>query len=166
MAVMIASADNYQVLSRIPGRIRLHLPRFAAEAAEWIRKRLRQINGVASVQVNPLTENILVYFDPQAIDEDTLLARIDEIQGEMPIDNWPVSVGQSNTHQATETGYSPVRVMVRGLLGHAVVDSLWFGAGFLGSAMGLPLAGLGPLHVLMDVAVWSLALSGEQGRAT
>jgi hypothetical protein len=45
------------------------------------------------------------------------------------------------------------------------VDSLWFGAGFLGSAFGLPLAGLGPLHVLMDIAVWGMALGSANGHA-
>jgi hypothetical protein len=56
-----------------------------------------------------------------------------------------------------------LRVGVRGLLGHALVDSLWFTAGFLGKALGLPLAGLGPLHVLMDVAVWGAALGSASG---
>jgi hypothetical protein len=56
-----------------------------------------------------------------------------------------------------------IRVGVRGVLGHAAVDSLWFAAGFLGEAIGLPLGGLGPLHVLTDIAVWGIALGSEGG---
>ena len=52
---------------------------------------------------------------------------------------------------------------VRGLLGHGAVDSVWFAAGFLGESLGLPLAGLGPLHVLMDIAVWGMALASGTG---
>ena len=58
-----------------------------------------------------------------------------------------------------------MRVGVRGLLGHAAVDSVWFAAGFLGETLGLPLAGLGPLHVLMDIAVWGMALASGTGRS-
>ncbi len=151
---MSASADNFRVLSVIPGRLRLHLAGWTNGSAERIEDGFRRIDGVKSVQANPLTQNVLVHFDPLATDADTLLAKLDKAVDEVASD------------QPTNIGRSLLRVGVRGLLGHAVVDSLWFGAGFLGSAMGLPLAGLGPLHVLMDIAVWTMALTGEQDRAS
>jgi hypothetical protein len=147
---MISSTEHPGVLSCIPGRIRLHLPGWKGEHAERIENGLRCIKGVQRAQANRLTGNILIHFDCQTTDEGTLLARVNEALDELPKDGWPADVGRSL-----------LRVGVRGMLGHAVVDSLWFGAGFLGSAMGLPLAGLGPLHVLMDIAVWTMAFSGE-----
>ena len=152
---------DYQVLSLVPGRMRLHLPGWKDGDAEWIENRLRQINGVERVQANPLTGNALVHFDQRMTDKDTLLAKLVEILDELPNDEQPTSADGASVSQPANDGRSLLRVGVRGLLGHAVVDSLWFGAGFLGSAMGLPLAGLGPLHVLMDIAVWTMAFAGE-----
>jgi hypothetical protein len=160
---MVASAECVRVLSLIPGRVRLHLPGSTTDDAQRIEDHLLRIKEVKSAQANPLTRNILIHFDHRTTDADTLLAKLNVVLGELPDDKRPASVGWSDTHVQANAGYSPVRVVVRGLLGHAVVDSLWFGAGFLGSAMGLPLAGLGPLHVLMDLAVWMTALAGEPG---
>lgn len=155
---------DLQTLSLIPGRVRLHLPGWKGDGAERIGNRLRRINGVENVQANPLTGNVLVHFDHRTADKDTFLAKLREVLGELPKDECLASADGSNAHQPAKAGCSLLRVGVRGLLGHAVVDSLWFGAGFLGSAAGLPLAGLGPLHVLMDIAVWTMAFADERGR--
>jgi hypothetical protein len=163
--VMIASGDNLRVLSQLPGRMRLHLSGWTRGSAELIENRLGRINGVESVEANPLTRNILVHFDPLVMDADVLVAKINVVVVELPDDEGSVSADECCSDQPANAGRSLLRVGVRGLLGHAVVDSLWFGAGFLGSAMGLPLAGLGPLHVLMDVAVWTMAFTDEQGHS-
>src|SRR5581483_9429692 len=92
----------------------------------------------------------------------TLLAKLNKAVDELSNDEGCVPADESRSDPPANAGRSLLRVGVRGLLGHAVVDSLWFGAGFLGSALGLPLAGLGPLHVLMDIAVWTMAFAGEQ----
>src|SRR5690242_8166611 len=162
---MNTSAENVRVLSVIPGRFRLHLADWTNVSAERIEDCLRRINGVKSVQANPLTRNVLVHFDPLVTDADTLMARLSKAVEGLANDETSVSADESCSDQPANAGRSLLRVGVRGLLGHAVVDSLWFGAGFLGSAIGLPLAGLGPLHVLMDVAVWTMAFTGEQGHS-
>jgi len=155
-----------QVLSLVPGRVRLQLSEEARENATLVEDRLRWINGVQSVQANPLTQNVLVHFDRRTITADTLPEKLNRIWEGMPHDKRPALAGLSSTPQEKNARCSPVRVVVRGLLGHAVVDSLWFGAGFLDSAVGLPLSGLGPLHLLMDIVVWTMALTGEQGRVS
>ncbi len=163
---MSASAESFQVLSVIPGRLRLHLAGWRNGSAERIEDHLRRINGVKSVQANPLTRNVLMHFDLLATNADTLLAKLNKAVDELSNDEGCVPADESRSDPPANAGRSLLRVGVRGLLGHAVVDSLWFGAGFLGSAMGLPLAGLGPLHVLMDVAVWTMAFTGEQAHSS
>lgn len=155
---MVCTADSPLVLSLVPGRMRLHLPEWTGEDVEWIEDHLLPIRGVRSVHANQLTGNILIHFDRSTTDEKSLRAALGEAWGELL-----ASQRQSNDERSADAGRSSLRIVVRGLLGHAVVDSLWFGAGILGSAMGLPLAGLGPLHVLMDIAVWTMAVAGEGG---
>jgi hypothetical protein len=140
-----------QVLSLTPGRLRVHLPGWHGERADRIEARLRAVPGVRAVQANPLTGNVLVRFDPAAA-VPTILAALPR-QPEPGPDNGLSSVS------------SFVRFGVRGLLGHAAVDALWFGAGSLGQSLGVPLAGaLGSLHILLDVVVWGLALTSVKAR--
>lgn len=151
---MIAPAESIRVMSLISGRARLHLSNWNGDDADRIEKRLRQISGIESVQANSRTGNCLIRFDRKATDEKMLLRDLHAA--------WS-SLGMCKESGATngklaDPHSAAIRVGVRGLLGHAILDSLWFGAGFLGNAIGLPLAGLGPLHVLMDIVVWTIAL--------
>jgi hypothetical protein len=109
--------------------------------------------GVQAVRANPLTGNVLVRFDPGAVGAPAILAALQ--QNAKPDSNGPVADPCHGLSASTL-----VRSGVRGLVGHAAVDALWFGAGFLGQRIGLPLAGLGPLHLLLDVVVWGAAFSG------
>jgi hypothetical protein len=151
---VVSTAESPRVLSLIPGRIRVHLPGWTGKDGERIEHRLRQLKGVESVWANGRTGNVLIRFDCRIADEKALLAALDGARDGLV------------AAQRREAATSPLlRVGVRGLLGHAAVDSLWFAAGFLGEAMGLPLAALGPLHILTDLAVWTLALgSGSPDR--
>ncbi len=135
-----------------------------------IENRLRRIEGVESIQANPRTGNVLIHYDRQVTDEKTLLAELDKAWASI-VKSAEWGAGSENLaapHASPLASHSTaIRVGVRGLLGHAVVDSLWFGAGFLGSTVGLPLAGLGPLHVLMDIAIWMMAFqSGVRNPVT
>jgi hypothetical protein len=139
-----------RVLSHVPGRLRLHVPGWHGERAAELETGIRQLAGVAAVQANALTGNVLIYFDARATDASTLIAALTPLA----------------RTQCPEPAAAPLlRAGLRGLLGHAVVDSLWFGAGFLGKSAGLPLAGLGPLHVLLDLCVWGAALASAGPRA-
>jgi hypothetical protein len=48
--------------------------------------------------------------------------------------------------------------VLHGLLGHALVDVVFYTAAFA-EPFGLPLAGLGVLHLGCDVVVWTAALA-------
>jgi hypothetical protein len=134
-----------EVLSQTPGRLRVHLPDWTGGPDE-IENRLPPMPGVEAVHANPLTGNVLVRFSPGRTEVKCVLAALRQLPGPPAEERGPSA--------------SPwLRVGIRGLLGHAAVDSLWFGAGFLGQSFGLPLAGLGPLHVLLDAAVWGAALA-------
>ncbi len=158
---MIASDNNLRILSQVPGRMRVHLLGWTQGDVKRIENRLRRVEGVKSVQANLLTGNVLIHFDHRSTDEKKILAELAQ---------------ERTLFAARQDGplFSPpalrpslLQVGVRGLLGHAIVDSLWFGAGFLGKAVGLPLAGLGPLHVLMDIGVWAFAFqSGSRTPVT
>ncbi len=163
---MAYSTEQLGILSLLPGRVRLHLHGWLGDNGENIEKRLRRVEGVKDVHLNPVTGNALVRFDPRTTDTQQLLG---ELQ-----DTWcrwlgarqraPAPAANVLADQGSSTS-GVVRIGVRGLLGHAAGDSLWFAAGFLGHSLGLPLAGLGPLHVVMDIAVWTMALRSGTGAA-
>ena len=172
---MVSSAGRLRIVSLIPGRVRLHLPGWTAGDVEWVETRLCQVNGVESVQANPLTGNVLIRFDRRTTGEKTLLVELEEAWEGLLAAQQRVEAPRSKPRTQDGTRHpvdgrgpstsSLMRVGVRGLLGHAAVDSVWFAAGFLGETLGLPLAGLGPLHVLMDIAVWGMALASGTGRS-
>ena len=166
---MSSSAERLRVLSLIPGRMRLHLPGWTARDLDEIEDRLGRVQGVKSVRANRLTGNVLIHFDPRTTDEQALLVDLPKmwhglfaVQAHRAMAAPREGIGQPVQGRGPVT--SPlVRVGVRGVLGHAAVDSVWFGVGFLGEALGLPFAGLGSLHVLADVAVWGVALASGRG---
>ena len=165
---MVSSSERPQVLSLIPGRMRLHLPGWTAGDGEQIEARLYRVKGIESVQGNPLTGNLLIRFDCRTTGEQELLAVFNKaFDGLRGAAKGKAAARDDVRPPVTGGGALPssvLRVGVRGLLGHAAVDSLWFAAGFLGKSVGLPLGGLGPLHLLMDVAVWGMALRSGAGR--
>jgi hypothetical protein len=141
--------EQSRVLSQTPGRVRIHLPCWDGDASV-LERHLRQVHGVESVQANRLTSNVLIRFDPRLTGLPRLLAAL------------PCLRDSESASADSDPGASAspwVRVGVRGLVGHAIVDTLWFGAGFLGHRLGLPLAGLGPLHLLLDILVWGSAFA-------
>jgi hypothetical protein len=157
---MASCAEGLRILSRIPGRMRLHLAGWTADERDKLEARLGRVNGVARVRANPLTQNVLLYFDRGATEEQELLAEVQRAWNALRSCAPGTTTGGA---VCGERGPSLLlRIGLRGLLGHAAVDSLWFAAGFLGKAVGLPLAGLGPLHLLTDVVVWGAALGSAR----
>jgi len=145
------SGSALRVLSSLPGRLRVHRPDWGGERPGQVEARVRQVHGVEAVGANPLTGNILVRFDPRAVGPAAIL---DAVQ--------PGAVAPPEREEAPVA--SPLCGMaLRGILGHACVDALWFGAGYLGRNFGLPLAGLGPLHLLLDLLVWGAAVASVTG---
>jgi hypothetical protein len=148
---MQASADNLWVLSRIPGRLRLHLPGRGEDDPRRIESDLRRLEGVEDVQANPLTGNVLVRFDPRLTTDREVLATV-EAASRALAPSPPPAVGGSDLN-----GRVLLRAGMYGVLGHALVDAVFYTVVFA-EPFGLPLAGLGALHLGFDVLAWSAAL--------
>ncbi len=72
----VAVAEEPCVLHTVPGRIRVHVPGWSGQGKRSIETRLREVQGVRSVQANALTGNILVQFDPTVTNEQSILAMV------------------------------------------------------------------------------------------
>jgi cation transport ATPase len=172
MKIMVSSSRKLTVLSLIPGRVRLQLTGWTGEGEDWIENRLRRVNGVKKVQVNPLTGNALVYFDPQTTARKTLLEKLQDAWDDHLAEKYrgrSAAAKRSFKPRAQDgqaASRSLVHVGVRAILGHAVVDFAWFAAGLLGQSLGLPLAWLGPLHVVMDMGIWVIAFGSASASTT
>jgi len=79
IASQTVSLDDVCILhDRVPGRVRLRAPalkRFAA-LAPLLEQRLRAMDGVHQVTVNPITGSLLILFDTDRVDTDHLLVEI------------------------------------------------------------------------------------------
>lgn len=62
------------VLHTLPGRLRVHVPRWPAPDAPRLEQRLRGLPGVTHADANPLTGNVLILYDPAATHPAALLA--------------------------------------------------------------------------------------------
>jgi calcium-translocating P-type ATPase len=60
----VAIAEEPRVISALPGRVRVHLPRWSGAAAHAVEAGLCQIPGVRTVRANAHTCNTLLVFDP------------------------------------------------------------------------------------------------------
>jgi hypothetical protein len=147
---MIASAKALRILSLTPGRMRVHLPDWHGEPADRIEVWVRKRPGVVYVEANPLTRNVLVRFDPCKTTSDALLAAL----------AWLESKLSARRRYADEQAFraKALRCGVRGLVGHALVDTLLYTLAFA-EPFGLPLATLAKLHLGLDVLVWGAALT-------
>jgi hypothetical protein len=146
---MIASAKPLRILSLTPGRMRVHLAGWHGESPERVEAWLRKLPGVERARANPLTGNVLIHFDPRRTTSDTLLAALAHLE-------WRMAARQNPSPGAF--GSKALRCGVRGLVGHAVVDTLLYGLAFA-EPFGLPLATLAKLHLGLDVLVWGAALT-------
>ena len=152
--------EQPRVLSRTPGRLRVHLPGWEGGGRDEIEAGLRGLGGVDSVRANPLTGNVLIGFDPRVIAEKDLLAALARLAPGRHEARGPNEFGGESGR-----GSAVLRAGLRGLLGHALVDTLFYTVAFA-EPFGLPLAGLGVLHLGFDVVAWGVALApllGENG---
>jgi hypothetical protein len=122
--------------------------------------RLGQVPGVLHVEANSLTGNVLIRFDPLIIAEEVLLASLCSAQREARPDRPPSRPRGPDDQGGLEPGRGNTLLQagLRGVLGHAAVDALFYTVAFA-EPFGLPLAGLGLLHLGLDVFVWGAALA-------
>ena len=155
-----SAAAPPRVLSRAPGRLRAHLPGWDGAGADHLAVRLSQVPGVLRVEASSLTGNVLLRFDPRTLAEEVLLASLGSAQPEARPNRPPSHSRGADRQRGLEPGRGRALLQagLRGLLGHAAVDALFYTVVFA-EPFGLPLAGLGLLHLGLDVFVWGAALA-------
>jgi cation-transporting ATPase I len=60
-----AQATDARVLHSIAGRLRLHLPHWSGKGGKRLAAAIRHLPGVHKAEPNPVTGNVLIFFDPQ-----------------------------------------------------------------------------------------------------
>ena len=75
-----AVGQEPRTLSAVPGRVRLNLPAWSGRGYHELERHLRQIPGVRRAEANPLTQNVLIYFDPQTTNPQALRSALGSAQ--------------------------------------------------------------------------------------
>jgi hypothetical protein len=148
---MTSCTEIPRVLSLIPGRVRFHLPDGAADDPRRVEAELRRLPGVRDVRADARTGNVLVHFDPRQTSATELLSAAGRLAPEPPPRDPDAGLNHAGAGAAG-------RAVVRGLVGHALVDTAIYAVTF-SQPFGLPLAPLGALHLGLDVLVWTAALA-------
>jgi magnesium-transporting ATPase (P-type) len=103
-----------EIVHRLRGRIRVHLPSWTGHGHRALERRVRQVPGVLRVEANPITSNVLVGFDPKTTDEGqllTVLRRAGEATASLPEDEPLPAV----VMEKQEGSLYRARIPVRGL---------------------------------------------------
>jgi len=74
--MIVAAVDEPQLVHAVPGRVRIHLSGWSGHGQRRLETRLRQLQGVLSAQASSLTANLLIRFDPAAIDAQAILRAV------------------------------------------------------------------------------------------
>src|SRR5919199_778371 len=88
----LIAAEEPRIVHALPGRVRMHLPGWDGTRQRSLEARLRRVRGVSDVRSNPLTRNVLIRFDPEATDDESILAAVRTLEpdiGEEEIEEEP-----------------------------------------------------------------------------
>lgn len=119
----------------VPGRMRLKLPKLkgAPQRAERVVAAVRQLPGVTDAAANPTTGSLLVLFDPQQLDPESLIVFLQE-RGEIDRDWDPRGVSSRTSASSRQNALASLawsagsalgKEILRGALGRALRDSPW-----------------------------------------
>lgn len=143
-----------QVLSLVPGRLRVHLPAWSRNHPSELERRLRSFPGVEDVQASALTGNVLIHFDP-SLSANRLLSEL----GSLPEGRATQTNGSSSATDGESRTAVVAEAVVKGTLGHAAVDAVFYTATAGGTALGWTwLAPVAAAHLVLDVFVWGMVL--------
>jgi hypothetical protein len=171
----LALTDGPRIRHRIPGRLRAHVPDLGGPRRQALESTLRQLPGVSSVRANPLTDSVLIHFDPARTDECALLAGLRSAgDGPPPADELPLlSAAMRLAGSATGGGapamavgvlaflvsVAPVRPALQQLLGPTAAHLVCHLADLLHNLLSGDTLGL-VLQVLKALVVIGKALAG------
>ena len=110
----LAVAEEARIVHALPGRVRVHLPGWEGQNQRSLEAQLRRVQGVSDARSSPLTRNVLVRFDPEATNNESILAAVRELEpdeGEVPEAEPPAPP----TQQERRGSAGRARIAVRGL---------------------------------------------------
>ena len=81
---LVASCDQVRVVHALPGRVRYHLPRWDGSHASDLQDALRCAPGVVAADVNPVTRNVLLYFDLDECGEAEIRRAVSRLESGVP----------------------------------------------------------------------------------
>ena len=113
----LAVADEPRVVHALPGRVRVHLPGWEGQGRRGIETQLRQVRGVSEVRSSPLTRNVLVRFDPETTDEESVLmgVRSLEMDEAEEVEKEPEAPPVQRERRGSVESARRARIAVRGL---------------------------------------------------
>jgi cation-transporting ATPase I len=76
----LATAEQPRIVHALPGRVRVHLPGWEGRSQRALEAALRRMRGVSDVRSSPLTRNVLIRFDPEATDDESILLALRELE--------------------------------------------------------------------------------------
>jgi cation-transporting ATPase I len=76
----LATAEQPRIVHALPGRVRVHLPGWEGRSQHALETALRRMRGVSDVRSSPLTRNVLIRFDPEATDDESILLALRELE--------------------------------------------------------------------------------------
>ncbi|MBV9453177.1 MAG: HAD-IC family P-type ATPase [Rubrobacter sp.] len=123
----LAVAEEPRIVHTLPGRVRVHLPGWEGRGQRGLETSLRRIGGVREVRSSPLTRNVLVRFDPEVTDDETILTAVQTLE---PQTDEREEEPEAPPVQREKRGPAGrVRIAVRGMdrdpdLAHRVVERL------------------------------------------
>ncbi|MBV8954749.1 MAG: hypothetical protein JO179_11470, partial [Solirubrobacterales bacterium] len=80
MSVFSPARDAPRIVHSLPGRIRVHVPRWRGADLTALERRLTSVTGVRRARASAQTQNVLVEFDPDLIDSDSILVAMRKLQ--------------------------------------------------------------------------------------
>ena len=127
-------AGVMEVAHVLPGRLRLRAPVLIGQhaAAEQLQKTFGKLEGIRTVEVNPVSGSVLLQFAPDRVKPDMLLAAAIRLLGlEKDIQRPPRSYLGEGIQQAGDSLNRAIHQQTGG-----VID-LWTGVSFLLLALGI-----------------------------
>src|SRR5437763_215648 len=123
----LAVAEEPRIVHALPGRMRVHLPGWEGRGQRGLETSLRRMRGISDVRSSPLTRNVLVRFDPDVTDDETILTAVQTLEPQVDEAEEEPEAPPVQREKRDSTGRA--RIAVRGMdrdpdLAHAVVERL------------------------------------------
>src|SRR5918912_3010433 len=104
--------EEPRIVHALPGRVRVHLPDWEGQGQRGLEVRLHRLRGVRDVRSSPLTRNVLVHFDPEETNDESILAtlRTFELDSDEEVEDEPEAPPVQRERRGPEGGRARIAV--------------------------------------------------------